>query len=63
MSGINDCINEESILFPINLDPFSTNLRSSEKIEDNTEEIENSDEEGEFLQKYIHHIWLKKKRS
>ena len=51
MSGNNDCVNEEFILFPINLDPFITNLKSSEKIEDNTEEIENSDEKGKFVQK------------
>ena len=56
MSQNNDCINEESISFPIHLDPFITNLRSSEKIKDNTEEIENSDEKGKFVKKGIHRI-------
>ena len=56
MSWNNDCVNEESILFPINLDPFITNLKSSEKIEDNTVETENSDEKGTFVQKGVHSI-------
>ena len=61
MSGINDVINEESILFPINLDPFITNLRSSQKIEGNSEVIENSDDKGKSLQKK-HIAYLVNKR-